>query len=149
MLLIFECTYMVSELAALREQPVTIELSSYTGMEISKKSLTRDICEVTVSASDVASDSDIVEIVPYEPVSNADASVIKYRANNTKVKKYCDGVYIVWGNEVKFKRVNVIYETEDKIICEYKSESGWLKLYDKVATNTRGLYDGKVFGGTV
>lgn len=155
-LLIFECTYMVSELAALREQPVTIELSSYTGMEISKKSLTRDICEVTVPIDSIASDSDIVEVLPEEK-EEEEAQVQNQQTTSgsdapkktAKVRKYCDGVYIIWGNEVKFKRVNVIYETEDKIICEYKSESGWLKLYDKVATNTRGLYDGKVFGGTV
>jgi|GEM_PF-1832603 len=50
--LIFECSYMVSELATVRVQPVTIELSSYSGLEVSADSVTSR--EATVSASDIA-----------------------------------------------------------------------------------------------
>lgn len=49
--LIFECSYMVSELSTVRVQPVTIELSSYSGLEVNKNSLTTR--EVTVSSSDI------------------------------------------------------------------------------------------------
>ncbi len=50
--LIFECSYMVSELATVRIQPVTIQLSSYSGLEVSKDSVFSQ--EVTVSSSDIA-----------------------------------------------------------------------------------------------
>lgn len=143
-LMVFECTYMVEALAAIREQPVTIELSSHTGLEINRSSLTKSECTVTMPTSEIASDSDVIEVI--EELETIDELT---GSTKSRVKRNCEGVYIVWGNEVKFKRVNVLYETEDKLICEYKSEAGWLKLYDQVAVNPRGLYDGKVFGGSI
>ncbi len=49
--LIFECSYMVSELSTVRIQPVTIELSSYSGLEVNQNSLTTR--EVTVEPNDI------------------------------------------------------------------------------------------------
>jgi len=49
--LIFECSYMVSELSTVRIQPVTIELSSYSGLEVNRNSLTTR--EVTVEPDDI------------------------------------------------------------------------------------------------
>jgi len=49
--LIFECSYMVSELSTVRIQPVTIELSSYSGLEINSDSITTR--EATMDASDI------------------------------------------------------------------------------------------------
>ena len=43
--------------------------------------------------------------------------------------------------------VNVIYSTEDFIICEQKrSEDTVLRLYDEVVVKGKGLYDGKIVG---
>ncbi|MBE6752835.1 MAG: hypothetical protein E7559_00525 [Ruminococcaceae bacterium] len=199
MLLVFECSYMVSELAAVREQPITIELARYTGMQLSESAFTRNICTVSVPEDTIASDSDIVEIVPEEkkeeeagnttaattapttapttvpttastqPADTAQPDDTAASAETNagegsaeqqpeqpkkpkmvKVRKWCDGVYIVWGNEVIFKRVEVIYRKDGKMICTTKAgDNSWIKLYDQVATDTRGLYDGKIFGGTV
>ncbi|MBO4693952.1 MAG: hypothetical protein J5659_06165 [Clostridia bacterium] len=55
------------------------------------------------------------------------------------------GVYTVSGLRLKFVPVNVIYSTEDFVICEQKfSESNVLRLYDEVVVKGKGLYDGKV-----
>ena len=57
------------------------------------------------------------------------------------------GVYTVSGLKLKFVPVNVIYSTEDFIICEQKhSENNALKLYDEVVVKGKGLYDGKIIG---
>lgn len=57
------------------------------------------------------------------------------------------GVYTVSGLRLKFVPVNVIYSTEDFIICEQKfSESSVLRLYDEVVVKGKGLYDGKIVG---
>ena len=57
------------------------------------------------------------------------------------------GVYTVSGLKLKFVPVNVIYSTEDFIICEQKrSEDTVLRLYDEVVVKGKGLYDGKIVG---
>lgn len=58
------------------------------------------------------------------------------------------GVYVVLGINVKFVAVNVIYSTNDYIICEQlqTNEGRVLKLYDEVVVKGRKLYDGKVIG---
>lgn len=57
------------------------------------------------------------------------------------------GVYTVSGLKLKFVPVNVIYSTEDFIICEQKfSDSTVLRLYDEVVVKGKGLYDGKIVG---
>ena len=55
------------------------------------------------------------------------------------------GVYTVSGMRLKFVPVNVLYSTEDFIICEQQvSEKTVLRLYDEVVVKGKGLYDGKV-----
>ncbi len=49
--LMFECSYMVSELSTVRIQPVTIELSSYSGLEINSGSITTR--EATMNSSSI------------------------------------------------------------------------------------------------
>ena len=57
------------------------------------------------------------------------------------------GVYTVSGLRLKFVPVNVIYSTEDFILCEQKfSENNVLRLYDEVVVKGKGLYDGKIVG---
>lgn len=55
------------------------------------------------------------------------------------------GVYTVSGMRLKFVPVNVIYSTEDFIVCKQEvSEGTVLRLYDEVVVKGKGLYDGKV-----
>ena len=58
------------------------------------------------------------------------------------------GVYVVSGLSVKFVGINVIYTTEDYILCEQITEnnSSVLRLYDEVVVKGKNLYDGKIIG---
>lgn len=54
------------------------------------------------------------------------------------------GVYILQGGKLVFRKVNVEYWGEDYIICTQEADDGYLKLYDKIVTEGKDLYDGKV-----
>lgn len=54
------------------------------------------------------------------------------------------GVYVVRGTELVFKKINVIYWGEDYVICSQESGDDYLKLYDRIVTEGKDLYDGKV-----
>lgn len=54
------------------------------------------------------------------------------------------GVYIIRGTTLKFKKINVVYWGEGYIICSQEKGDDYLKLYDRIVTQGRDLYDGKV-----
>ncbi len=54
------------------------------------------------------------------------------------------GVYIIRGTTLKFRKINVVYWGEDYIICSQEKGDDYLKLYDRIVTQGRDLYDGKV-----
>ena len=54
------------------------------------------------------------------------------------------GVYIERGQNLVFKKVNVIYWGEGYVICSQEKDDDYLKLYDKIVTEGKDLYDGKV-----
>ncbi|MBQ8203715.1 MAG: hypothetical protein IJZ75_05485 [Clostridia bacterium] len=57
------------------------------------------------------------------------------------------GVYVLSGRSVKFVPINVLYKTDDYIICEQQvSNTSVLRLYDEVVVKGRNLYDGKIVG---
>lgn len=57
------------------------------------------------------------------------------------------GVYVVSGISLKFVPVNVIYNTDEYIICEQTaSNDNVLRLYDEVVIKGKRLYDGKIIG---
>ncbi|MDO4565744.1 MAG: HlyD family efflux transporter periplasmic adaptor subunit, partial [Oscillospiraceae bacterium] len=54
------------------------------------------------------------------------------------------GVYIKYGSQVRFRMVEVIYETDDYVISEVgETDSGLLALYDEIIVEGRDLYEGK------
>ena len=72
---------------------------------------------------------------------------LKLLKKSLRVVDGVTGVYTVSGMRLKFVPVNVIYSTEDFIICEQQfSENKVLRLYDEVVVKGKGLYDGKVIG---
>ncbi len=200
-ILIFECSYMVSELSTVRIQPVTIELSSYSGLEVSANSivtretevsasdiedydtegrlalaraLSPDIFDVDgvlleeteteVSASDAISGSDVsgTDAFTSKPKESPYAQaarrliespgtpvndIVKHLTLPKNVTVTQQGVYIVWGNEIKFKRISIVYQTGDKVLCEYNVDDGYLKMYDKVVDKPKGVYDGQIIHG--
>ena len=178
-MLVFECSYMVSELATVRIQPVTIELSSYSGLEINTDSLTSRVR--TVSSSDIREwDMEGREalaraIYPamfaHENVSGGDVEpapmdetnpycVAAHKLmdrHNDKMNEFLkdiilpkevtytqQGVFIVWGNEIKFKRVMPVYVTGDKMLCEYNLSESCLRMYDMVVDNPEEVRDGQI-----
>jgi len=56
------------------------------------------------------------------------------------------GVFIIRGQDLLFKKVNVKYWGEDYVICTQEQDDSYLKLYDKIVTEGKDLYDGKVIG---
>ncbi|MCM1166123.1 MAG: hypothetical protein NC299_04960 [Lachnospiraceae bacterium] len=53
------------------------------------------------------------------------------------------GVFIVRGDNLVFKKVNVVYWGEGYVICSQEKEDDYLKLYDEIVTEGKDLYDGK------
>lgn len=54
------------------------------------------------------------------------------------------GVFIVQGGKLVFRKIDVEYWGEDYIICAQVPDDGYLKLYDKIVTEGKDLYEGKV-----
>ncbi|MBQ4313151.1 MAG: hypothetical protein IJC18_02965, partial [Clostridia bacterium] len=109
----------VSDLSTIRIQPITIELQSTTGLEVPSDCVTR--------------------ITKSWQVSDSDGKLV------TESREY-DGVYVLWGNEIKAREVEVKYSKDGRTICAENNQSGWLKMYDEVVVNTKGLYNGKIIG---
>lgn len=54
------------------------------------------------------------------------------------------GVYILRGQSLVFKKVNVVYWGADYVICSQEAGTEYLMLYDEVVTEGKDLRDGKV-----
>lgn len=54
------------------------------------------------------------------------------------------GVYVQRGNIISFKKINIIYSTEDYSIIEKIDDSSYVRQYDTIITEGVDLYDGKV-----
>lgn len=121
-LLVFKCTYMVSDLASFRSQPIIIQIKKFSGLGVSESAITT---RPAVKSDDVVDDT---------PVSSSDAAEPQEET----------GVFIMWGNEVKFRRIKEIYRDGDTVVCTVESERGWLKMYDEVIIDEEGMYDGKI-----
>lgn len=77
-------------------------------------------------------------------ISFRNYSGIKVDRSSLRMEDGVLGVYVKYGNEVKFKSVNIVFETEDYILSEgITSSSTQLCLYDEVITSGRDLYVGK------
>lgn len=54
------------------------------------------------------------------------------------------GVYTIFGANMNFKKVDVLFENEEYILCNpHTGESGYVQLYDTIITKGKDLYDGK------
>ena len=53
------------------------------------------------------------------------------------------GVYVVIGQQMFFRKIDVIYEKDDYFICSVTNGSGTLKPFDDVIVKGTNLYDGK------
>ena len=72
---------------------------------------------------------------------------IKTVKNNdgTEAEKEVMGVYILYGQVVRFRTINALYSDADYVIAENDTEDkGSISLYDMIITKGRELYDGKI-----
>lgn len=70
-----------------------------------------------------------------------------FKISNTSIRTVEgeQGVYIVRGNLMGFRKINIIYTTDDySIVTNPENSSGYIKLYDKVVTEGVDLYDNKL-----
>ena len=54
------------------------------------------------------------------------------------------GVFVLRGQSLVFKKINVVYWGEDYVICSQEPDSEYLLMYDEIVTEGKDLYDGKV-----
>lgn len=70
-----------------------------------------------------------------------------FRISNDAVREVDSqkGVYVLRGNTVQFKKINIIYSSEEYSIIESSADdSSYIRQYDTVITQGVDLYDGKV-----
>lgn len=129
----FVCNYLLAELTAIRSQPIVIQVQSYSGIGIKTEALSSQTVtrELVVSASDAYA-------YGVEPDGNEKNITVEYEEEQV-------GVYVLWGTEVVFRYVDVLYSRDGITVVKNKTgESKYLKLYDDVIIEGRNLYDGKI-----
>lgn len=70
-----------------------------------------------------------------------------YKISNSSIRTIDgqQGVYIVRGNLMGFRKIKILYTTDDySIVVNPDNSSGYIKLYDKVVTEGVDLYDNKL-----
>ncbi|MGN0443458.1 MAG: HlyD family efflux transporter periplasmic adaptor subunit [Acutalibacteraceae bacterium] len=83
--------------------------------------------------------------VPREAIRNAETSDTADASDISQPQNL--GVYILYGQVVRFRKIDVIYFGDDYAIVSRNTESSdSLKLYDMIITKGRNLYDGKIIG---
>lgn len=98
--IIFECSYMSSELSSIRCESVQIRMKRYEGLRVPSSSI-------------ITNDRDE------------------------------QGVYTLVGDTVTFRKVETLLIKPDYVICREKNQEGYLRLYDDIVVEGKGIYDGK------
>lgn len=121
--MVLRCDYMNSELASVRMENIEICLSSFEGLRVSKDAIHDGIVKKTTEDND---------------------------GNQKTRKKKVQGVYVLYGNELQFKEISILYSGSDFVICNPSPEEGKLfngetvELYDNVVVKGDDLKDGKI-----
>ena len=119
--------YMTEEIAGLRNENLSLNLETYTGLYVPKKAVHE--CELTKTVEDE-------------------------NGKETEVTETVKGVYVETGGTLNFKQIVPIYSGEDYVICKqspsddeiFSYDVSILKLYDDVVVEGADLYDGKLVG---
>lgn len=121
--MVLRCDYMNSELASVRNENIEICLSSFEGIRVSKRAIHDGIVKK------ISEDKD---------------------GNQLTKKKKVQGVYVLYGNELQFKEISIVYSGSDFVICDPSPDEGKLfngrtvELYDNIVVEGDDLKDGKV-----
>ncbi len=122
-LAVFKCDYMSDSILEARQEQIEIGLGTYTGLRVSRRAIHDDYVTKTT----------------YDEDDNA-----------TTEEKKVQGVYVLYGSEVQFKEVSILYADSDYVICDASPDDDVLfsgetiSLYDKIILKGDDLYDGKV-----
>jgi hypothetical protein len=120
---ILKCNYMSDTLSKVRDETIQININTYTGIRVSQQS------------------------VRFQTVSK---DVTDENGNTTTVTKDVKGVYILYGNSIKFVEIVPLYSSNNYVICDPDPDtselmtSETLTLYDEVVVGGKDLYDGKM-----
>ena len=120
---IFQCDYMNSELAGIRQEPVQISTQSISGIRVSQKAVHIQKMTRMVTGDD---------------------------GKTTTEEKEVQGVYVLYGSELVFKEIVPLYASAGFIICDQNQKSEQLfsgstiQLYDEIVVEGADLYDGKI-----
>ncbi|MGN0558070.1 MAG: HlyD family efflux transporter periplasmic adaptor subunit [Acutalibacteraceae bacterium] len=119
---VFECNFMSYALSTIRQENVNVDMGTYSGIRVSKKAIHDDV-------------------VKYEEEDENGKTVEK--------EKKVQGVYVLFGNQIVFKQISVIYSGSDYVICDPSPKDGILltdtvRQYDQVVVEGSDLYDGKI-----
>lgn len=120
---ILKCNYMSDALSQVRSETIQIEINTYTGIRVSQQS------------------------VHFQTITK---DVVDENGNTTTVTKDVKGVYIVYGNSIKFVEIVPLYSSNNYVICDPNPDESTLmtddslKLYDEVVIGGKDLYDGKM-----
>ncbi len=71
---------------------------------------------------------------------------IGMKINNNAIREVDGekGVYVQRGNIIQFRKINILYSTEDYSVVECVADNAYIQQYDSVVTEGVDLYDGKV-----
>lgn len=120
---ILRCNYMSDTLSKVRDETIQIHINTYTGIRVSQQS------------------------VRFQTVSK---EVTDENGNTTTVTKEVKGVYILYGNSIKFVEIVPLYSSNNYVICNPNPDTSelmtneTLTLYDEVVVGGKDLYDGKM-----
>lgn len=122
-IVVLRCNYMNEALSKIRLESVEIVVNSYEGLRVSKSAI---------------HDAELTRTVEDEnKVEHTESKVVQ-------------GVYVEYGNELRFRQIVIAYSGDDYVICDESPAQDLLfngntiKLYDQVVTEGGDLYDGKL-----
>ena len=122
-IVVLRCNYMNEALSKIRNESIEIVVNSFEGLKISKSAI--HDAELTRTVTD---DKD-----------------------QTRTEtKLVQGVYVEYGNELRFRQIVIAYSGDNYVICNENPDPALLfkgntvKLYDQVIAEGGDLYDGKI-----
>ena len=121
-IVVLQCSYMNDALSKIRSESVEIVIDSYEGLKISKSAI---------------HDSEVTRTVEDE------------NGKEIQETKVVQGVYVEYGNELRFRQIVIEYSGDDYVICQESPDqsllfTGTVTLYDRVVIEGGDLYDGKL-----
>lgn len=104
-ILILDCNAIDSEISRCRVEKIELIFQEYTGLKVPR---------------DAIKFKEITETVTDE------------NGNKTEVTTKYKGVYVQIGQDITFKKIDVIYEGDNFVISENVSDTDYLNLYDQI-----------------